>query len=156
MAGIIRLKAPSGVKGKPPASLPKEGDVLTPKSGSRLSISDVIDIAQEATAFMREAAGYLSEREKTRQALIQSQHELERINADLEKERMTHEEKMRDQDHIDKCADIIIQRISFFQVLMQEYVSNIPILNSHEFQSLLSLIDRSDVAIVRLLETIRR
>lgn len=156
MAGIIRRTAPAGAKGKPPASVPKEGEVLPPTTASRLSIGDVIAIAQEATAFMREAAGYLSEREKTRQALIQSQHELERINADLEKERLKHEGEMRRLDQDDKDADILRLQLADLREGIRPLLAELANLDHLEAQKLMAILDKIIAMQGNLLEQRRR
>ena len=156
MAGISRRAAPTGGKGNPPASVPKEGEVLPPTTSSRLSISDVIAIAQEATAFMREAAEYLSEREKTRQALIHSRHELERINADLEKERLKHEGAMRRLDQDDKVVETVLAQLADLRESVRPLLAEVANLDHHRVQTLMALLDKITTLQGNLLEQCRR
>lgn len=159
MAGISRraaAKDTSGGKGKPPVSTPKEGDVLPPTTSPKLSFDDMIAIAREATAFMREAAGYLSEREKTRQAVIQSQHELERISADLEKERMTHEGEMRRLDQDDKVVETVLAQLVDLRECIRPLLAELANLDHHRVQTLMAILDKITTLQGNLLEQCHR
>lgn len=159
MVGINRragAKATSSGKGKPPVSAPKEREELPPSTSPRLSFDDMIAIAREATVFMREAAGYLSEREKTRQAVIQSQHELERISADLEKERMTHQGNMRRLDQDDKVVETVLAQLTDLRECIRPFLADLANLDHHRVQTLMALLDKITTLQGNLLEQCRR
>lgn len=142
MAGINRRAAPTGEKGKPPASTSKEGEVLQPTTGFRLSIGDLIAIVKEATGLAHEAVGFLSEREKTRRAIIESQHELERISADLEKERQKHEVAIRRLDQNDKVVETVLAQLADLREGIRPLLAEVVNLDHQRVQTLLALLEK--------------
>lgn len=159
MGGVTRRtasKEPSSGKGKSPAtSAPKEGEIISPGTGRKLSINDAIAIFREVTAFMHEAAGYLSEREKTKQAMITSQYELERINSALEQARMKHEQKMRRLDRDDRIVEVVVAQLSDLRKAIQPFLAEFAELDLHQMQALMGLLDKITTLQANLLEQCR-
>lgn len=147
-------------KVRPPEQSAKDGEVIPPSSGPRLpmglSIGDVVALAQEATAFMREASSYLAERERTKQADIDARNELQRIEAELQKTKSEHDREIIRLGQDEKIVNEILAQLAGLREGVSPMLSNIASLDHSRVETLMRILDTITTLQRNLLEQCRR